>query len=197
MKLRVTASALNLRDAPSPDGKRLGEPLPKGTLLIPAAESGVWRLVHTGDRIGWVHSAYVVLVEDEKPKWRVAKSLLKLRTQVNTFAPRRKKTHDGTIGDTAHQARKSDHNPDENGVVKAMDITHDPAGGCDCWVMTAALVKSRDPRIAYIIWNGRIWKSRTGKWETYRGANPHKAHFHLSVVANPALYDSEAQWTIF
>lgn len=65
MKLRVTASALNLRDAPSPDGRRLGEPLPKGTLLIPAGQSGVWRLVHTGDRIGWVHSAYVVVVEDK------------------------------------------------------------------------------------------------------------------------------------
>ncbi|HKV33547.1 MAG TPA: hypothetical protein VJP89_04485, partial [Pyrinomonadaceae bacterium] len=59
--------------------------------------------------------------------WRVAKSLLRLREQINELAPNRSKASDGTIGDAAHASRKSDHNPwvkdGSIGVVTAMDIT--------------------------------------------------------------------------
>ena len=40
--------------------------------------------------------------------WRVAKSLLAIRKQVNDKFPNRKKDWDGTIGDANHSAR-SDH----------------------------------------------------------------------------------------
>lgn len=43
--------------------------------------------------------------------WRVAKSLLVLRDQVNKMAPNRNKASDGTIGDETHQSHNSDHNP--------------------------------------------------------------------------------------
>src|SRR5215472_9581086 len=62
-------------------------------------------------------------------QWRVAKSLARLRTQINDAFPQRSKSSDGTIGDAAHASRSSDHNPwivdDGIGVVSAFDVTHD------------------------------------------------------------------------
>src|SRR4051794_9209283 len=58
--------------------------------------------------------------------FRLAKALETLRSQVNAAHPTRRKASDGWIGDTAHSARKSDHNPNSAGVVCALDMTHDP-----------------------------------------------------------------------
>ena len=75
------------------------------------------------------------MLEGLVSRWRVAKSLEHLRTQVNNAFPNRSKASDGTIGDISHQGRESDHNPwvvDAGiGVVTALDVTHDPAHGCD------------------------------------------------------------------
>lgn len=129
--------------------------------------------------------------------WRLAKSLEKFRSQINESAPNRSKVSDGTVGDTSHQARPSDHNPDKNGVVKAIDITHDPRNGVDCNKIAEALRASKDKRISYIIWNRRIWNpSISDRWRTYSGSNPHDKHLHLSVKPTSALYDSTAAWQI-
>jgi len=130
--------------------------------------------------------------------WRPAKSLDVLRYQINAAYPGRNKASDGTIGDSAHSKTKSEHNPDANGVVRALDITHDPAKGVDCGKIIDALVASRDPRILYVIWNRRICSSKVQpwKWRAYNGSNPHDHHFHLSVVDDPALYDNEGPWAI-
>lgn len=61
--------------------------------------------------------------------WRLSKGLERLRAQVNDKWPNRRKDSDGSVGDTSHAARPSDHNPDSRGVVHAIDITHDPRGG--------------------------------------------------------------------
>jgi hypothetical protein len=134
--------------------------------------------------------------------WRVAKSLIRLREQINELAPDRSKASDGTIGDAAHASRNSDHNPwvkDGNiGVVTAMDITNDIAHGCDAQVLVDALVASRDPRIKYIIWNRKLINSRIQPWvwRNYTGVNPHTKHFHLSVLADKAFYDSAETWEL-
>ena len=134
--------------------------------------------------------------------WRVAKSLIRLREQINELAPDRSKASDGTIGDAAHASRSSDHNPwvkDGNiGVVTAMDITNDIAHGCDAQALVDALVASRDPRIKYIIWNRKLINSRIQPWvwRNYTGVNPHTKHFHLSVLADKALYDSTDTWQL-
>jgi hypothetical protein len=52
--------------------------------------------------------------------WRVAKSLLTLREQVDAMAPNRNKSSDGTIGDQSHRSRNSDHNPNADGVAVAV-----------------------------------------------------------------------------
>jgi hypothetical protein len=135
--------------------------------------------------------------------WRLAKSLGALRTQVNKQWPKRSKVSDGTIGDSAHASRNSDHNPwvkdGKTGVVTGMDITHDPKSGCDAGKLAEALRTSRDPRIKYIISNRRIC-SGTGTdkpawmWRPYTGLNAHEKHVHISVRADKKSYDSVAPW---
>lgn len=124
--------------------------------------------------------------------WRLAKSLEKLRDQLNTQFPFRSKVSDGSIGDQAHAARESDHNPNAQGVVTAIDITHDPAHGVDGNILSRELTK--DPRMKYVIWNREIFKARTGQWEAYRGANPHNHHAHISVLADKC--DDTSSWTL-
>src|SRR5512133_1794521 len=88
---------------------------------------------------------------------RVAKSLRTLYEQINALAPHRNTRDDGTIGDARHRARKSDHNPDARGIVRALDVTHDPAHGCDAGKIAEALRLSQDARIKYVIWARRIF----------------------------------------
>jgi len=45
-----------------------------------------------------------------------------LRDQIDTWYPDRRSTSDGWIGDARHSATRSDHNPDESGIVRAIDI---------------------------------------------------------------------------
>lgn len=128
--------------------------------------------------------------------WRVANSLLVLRDQLNEAYPNRNKASDGTIGDAAHQAQVSDHNPDGTGVVRAFDVTHDPAHGCDIDQLSDALINSHDPRISYVIANGLISGPDYGwNWSTYYGDDPHTNHLHLSVVGDSRADDSRP-WNI-
>lgn len=134
--------------------------------------------------------------------WRLAKSLLKMRDQINIYAPNRDKRSDGTIGDAAHASRKSDHNPwvkdGKTGVVTALDITHDPTNGVDTWKLAELLRVGRDPRIKYVISNSRIWSSTSSpyQWRRYTGSNPHKAHMHVSVHSTKSLYDDDRDWSV-
>jgi hypothetical protein len=125
---------------------------------------------------------------------RAAYSLNVLLQQLNNLAPNRNKASDGWIGDPAHAARKSDHNPDSRGIVHARDYTHDPQNGVDCNWLAKALTRWSDPRIKYIIWDRGIWTPATG-WKNYSGSNAHIHHLHLSVNASNA--DSNAPWQLF
>lgn len=115
--------------------------------------------------------------------WHLARSLETFRDQVDAKYPNRSKESDGTVGDEAHASSTSDHNPDSDGAVKAIDITHDPSGGPDCTVLAEMLWAGRDYRIAYIIWNERISNPDIDDWawRPYTGSNPHTMHMHLSV----------------
>ena len=48
-------------------------------------------------------------------KPQLSKAAKQLREQFDDSFPDRDRTSDGWIGDTRHAARKSDHNPDEQG----------------------------------------------------------------------------------
>lgn len=137
--------------------------------------------------------------------WRVARSLLTLRDQVNAAHPKRDKAADGTIGDARHAASISDHNPDRAGVVRALDLDNDETGPTDARLdahkLADALVASRDPRIKYVISRGRIARSyakgtvKPFTWATYTGEDPHTSHIHVSVVST-SLADSTRPWKL-
>lgn len=125
-------------------------------------------------------------------RWRCARSLDVLLDQIDAKYPRRSNRSDGSLGDAAHRARASDHNP-VGGVVHARDFTHDPRGGLDCNILATQLAQSKDARIKYIIWNRR--KFENGRWRKYTGTNPHDKHLHLSVVGGRAG-DVAARWNL-
>lgn len=129
---------------------------------------------------------------------RLAKSLITLIGQVDAKWPNRDKSSDGSIGDAAHAARASDHNPNAAGVVTALDLDRDIAAGFNARALAEALVASRDPRIKYIISNAQIVSSKVSPWQwrPYSGANAHREHIHVSVDADPALYDDARPWAI-
>lgn len=129
---------------------------------------------------------------------RLAKALVHLREQVNSAAPNRDKSSDGWIGDTSHQARRSDHNPDSEGYVYALDISNDPAHGVDSELLAEAIRTSKDPRLQYVISNKKIANMdiEGGKWRPYNGANPHNHHCHISVRHSATLRDDTRDWKI-
>lgn len=108
----------------------------------------------------------------------------------------RDRKSDGWLGDTRHSVRKSDHNPDKNGIVRALDIDADlGAHKEEAYALVEKIrkcAKRGDKRIKYIIYDGKImspimnWKRRK-----YRGANPHRSHFHISFTT---LGDKDGSW---
>src|SRR5215813_6362200 len=116
--------------------------------------------------------------------WRVARSLLTLRDQVNRMAPDRDTSSHGTIGDERHRTTKSEHNPDAHGV--------------DARKLAEALVASRGTRILYLISNGQIVSSvvKPWIWRRYNGVNPHRHLMHISVVPEPHRYDDIRPWDL-
>lgn len=191
---------LNVRSGPGTTFRKVDR-LPDGTNVevietARSADGKQWAWVVPGQ--GWVSAEYLQEPAPASGRWRMAKSIARFIQQCNLHAPARAKTYDGTIGDAAHQATKSDHNPNALGVVTAVDITHDPARGMDCGEIVEALMKSKDPRIKYIIWRGRIMSSKVAPWtwRTYNGVNKHSAHLHLSVDPRPELYDDDRPWAI-
>lgn len=138
--------------------------------------------------------------------WRVAHALDVLLVEINAVAPSRSTASDGSIGDSAHATRTSDHNPwvvDHNGVgvVRARDFTHDPDDGLDCNDLAVHLagLLGEHPALrsgAYVIWNRRIIsRDRISEgWRAYTGSNPHDKHLHVSVTTDEAGYDSAQPW---
>lgn len=127
--------------------------------------------------------------------YRLARSLDRLRSEVNAEWPNRSKASDGWIGDAAHRSRPSDHNPNVHGVVQALDLTA-PEGH----EVMERIRRSRDRRVKYMISNGRICSAYdhvagpAWSWRTYSGSNKHTRHAHISVADAPSLYDDNSPW---
>lgn len=132
--------------------------------------------------------------------WRVSKALLTLRAEVEKAHPGRSKVSDGTVGDTSHSARVSDHNPDENGIVHAWDVTVWDGPDADnlddvAQPLAEFLRARRDPRVKYVIHRGQMFRSydKPGipawTWSPYTGPNGHFHHVHVSVYG-----DDGAPW---
>ena len=131
-------------------------------------------------------------------RWHLAPCLVTLLGQLDAAQPRRSKRSDGTLGDASHRSRASDHNPDSNGSVNALDVTHGPywqgrGAQIDCALLASDLVGSGDPRIEYVIFVGRIWEK--GRWRLYDGPSPHVEHLHLSVPHDSRENDTR-RWAL-
>lgn len=111
---------------------------------------------------------------------------VQLRDQIDTWYPDRRTTSDGWIGDARHSATKSDHNPDHDGWVRAIDIDSrlDSSEQLSIYLADQIRVCAKtDKRISYVIHNGFIASKIMGfKWRRYRGINPHKKHIHISFT---------------
>ena len=111
---------------------------------------------------------------------------VQLRDQIDTWFPDRRTASDGWVGDSRHSARKSDHNPDKFGYVRAIDIDSGLESSYSLAPYLADQIRSaakQDKRISYVIYNGRICsKILNWKWRKYKGINPHKRHIHISFT---------------
>lgn len=112
-----------------------------------------------------------------------------LREQIDDAFGDRDRTSDGWVGDTRHAARKSDHNPDVNGWVRAIDVDRDLSGKSKPDIMPdladqiRIAAKSGEKRIAYVIFDGRIASPRLNwRWRKYTGSNKHNHHCHISFT---------------
>lgn len=122
---------------------------------------------------------------------RVANSLLQLRNEFNARWPNRDKSSDGTIGDIAHQHQPSDHNPNAQGVICAMDVDTDLDGTNDNNdpEMDAIVEWIRlhpHPDLKYVIYRHRMFSRYVRPpyppftWRPYTG-DSHVSHPHFSV----------------
>lgn len=120
-----------------------------------------------------------------------------LRRQVDQAFPKRDRRSDGWIGDKAHQARQSDHNPDARGWVHALDIDADlygpnrPGVGRDtAWVLAEQLreyARRKRPgseRLKYIVYRDQICSGTySNTFWTWRGKGyGHMSHIHVSFT---------------
>jgi hypothetical protein len=121
-------------------------------------------------------------------KPRLSKAAIQLREQIDDNFPSRDRKSDGWIADARHmRAGKSDHIPDAQGWVRAIDIDRDLSGHTKPDIMPdladelRLYAKRNSKRIAYIIFEGRIASPILGwRWRKYTGANKHNHHCHVS-----------------
>ena len=120
---------------------------------------------------------------------KLCKAGQQLRLQIDDSFGDRDRRSDGWVGDVRHASRPSDHNPDEQGIVRAIDVDRDLSGKAkpdlmpDLADQIRLCAKSGDKRISYIIFDGRIASSKKAwAWRPYDGINKHNHHCHISFT---------------
>lgn len=129
--------------------------------------------------------------------WQLTKGLQNLRAQANARWPNRDHASDGTIGDAAHQAETSGHNPDDtvgsrpawggdadtDPEVRAFDMDSDlrePGTSAQMLVDHLRSLPGLSSVIRYMIYDHKMYHSRDGFAPTaYTGASGHEEHIHF------------------
>ena len=128
-------------------------------------------------------------------KSRLSKSAIQLREQIDdAFPDRDRRSDSGAYSDARHQARKSDHNADVDGWVRAWDCSRALSKGRDVMpdlVDQIRLYAKKHGRFSYIIFDEKIASPiLSWKWRKYRGINKHQHHAHFSFRTDADLDDS-------
>ena len=122
-----------------------------------------------------------------KPK--LSKAAIQLREQIDDSFPDRSRLSDGWIADARHmRSGKSDHCPDDQGMVRAIDISRGLFQGSEPDIMgdlvdqlRVACRSKTEKRINYIIFDGFIYSAKFRFIKRkYTGANKHTKHAHFS-----------------
>ncbi len=168
-----------------------------GTGRIPVAAL-VLALVMVG--VGFRGAAANTATPAEVGNWFLPPSLLQLQREVDSWWPGRSRASDGWIGDRSHRSGQSDHNPvghrngpdhGTRGAVHGLDIT---ASGINTAVVLNGVIG--DHRVAYVIYNTRIWSAWNGWTPRAFAGDPHHTHIHVSLrgdsgsAARAAEYDT-------
>ena len=143
------------------------------------------------------------------PSWRPSRCLATLLAQVKATAPKDRDTQlDAFKGDAAHAARRSDHNPDSKGIVRALDVTKDLSAGVDTFAMLDHFRVRKELRVRFCIANGKIFgneefcrsnpklKMTPWQWHRYTGPNGHHMHGHVSTVRDDRVADDTSPWPL-
>lgn len=128
--------------------------------------------------------------------WKEASGLKTLKAQFDAAFPGRDRASDGAIGDAAHSARSSDHNPNSRGYVCARDFDEDvkPKSkaeserlmrrfGNELAEYAASGLPGSD-RVKYVVYEDRVASGTyRSSWWKFRGSGyGHTHHLHLSVT---------------
>lgn len=132
--------------------------------------------------------------------WYLNPALTRFRNAVNAAYPNRDKTSDGTIGDEAHQAGSSDHNPDTDGSVDAWDMDVNLRTGNDAATLEhLKRVFQAHPASRYWIHNDQIARREYG-WRrdsySYAGPNRNRHTQHVHWNTRESYENSTAQWIL-
>ena len=166
-----------------------------------AAEQQTWRELIREATVVWSKGS----------PWRTVRSLDRLNEQIRAAYPRAVPPATdpnswGSLADDEHST-SSDHFPHyftvlgKVAVVTARDFPHAPDLGLDFGEVAEALRLSRDPRIKYVIFDGRMFSSYPANgyapftWRPYSGPDMHRTHGHVSSVATAAA-DDPRDWQI-
>lgn len=126
-------------------------------------------------------------------KWYLDKGLGTLSTQLRDRFPG---ITIWSIGDADHQGGESDHNPEEDGSVDAIDIPinkHFTRSEAE-WLFNT-LITMRDKRISFLIFDHRIVSSTVRPWVIRdKNIEPHEDHLHLSV--NDKHENDSSEWKL-
>lgn len=158
--------------------------------------------------------------------WILVPCLAVLRREFDVVSPHRDKGADGSIGNTAHAAASSDHNPDESGntpyedadnvdEVHAIDVDSTGpwpdgrGGGAGAWFdRTVRAIAARERveyesailvgRLQNIIWRGRIISRSWGwsEWRDYSGPSDHFDHAHFSARYLTSTENDTRPWGV-
>lgn len=187
----------------------------------PIVTGSMWRLgdpdAHGYAKDGSDHNQIVVNYDPQEGQdmasWTLAPSLIELRDEINENWPLRDKTSDGSLGNAAHSARLSDHNPNGKRVVCAIDVDEDllgskasayprfNSGAPAKQILLDVLIKlAREGKINqahYFIYERKIYQKKNN-WNPapYSGPNAHEHHLHISVEQVESLWVRRAPWGI-